>query len=74
MSTAAPICAFVSSAVLSGIPSLLAGVLNPARSIVDCHNAPILPEATKMAVFEPYGHFDTHVLEHLREYAGVFAG
>lgn len=74
MSTAVLICAFVSSGVLSVIPTLLARVLNPARSILDCHNAPIRPEATKVTVFEPYSQCDTHVLEALGESTGVFAG
>jgi hypothetical protein len=59
---------------MSGIPSLLARALNPARSVMGGHNAPVFPEATKMAVFEPYGYFDIFIPELMKDRVRALAG
>ena len=59
--------ALAASRIIAGIPAFVARVQSPARSSLDCHNAPMFPKATKMAIFQPYGYFDIFVPELTRE-------
>jgi len=38
------------------------------------HNAPMFPEVSKMAVFEPYDYFDIFVPELMKDRVRAFAG